>query len=123
MVHWYSLYVIQMPAAANSSHLQRRAVRKVQISSPLAQHILKNASSRLFWAYMDCAVNSKMRQSHCAFAVVREWSRIVMESESRCDSRYHMARSSNFQSSRAFLSLSRTLAGSLGEGQGMVPSK
>jgi hypothetical protein len=55
--------------------------------------------------------------------MVREWSQIAMESGSCCDSRYYMARSLNFQSSRAFLSSSGTLAGSLGEGQGMVPSK
>jgi hypothetical protein len=68
-------------------------------------------------------VKSKTRQSHYAFAVVREWSQIAMESGRHWDSRYHVARSSNFQLSRAFLSSSGTLTGSLGEGQGMVPSK
>ena len=71
-VHWYSFCVTWTPAAANSSFLQCKVVRKVRISPPLGHLILKKACSRSFCAYMLCVVNSEVRRSQWPFVVVRD---------------------------------------------------
>ena len=123
MVRSYSLSVTVTLAAANSSRLQHRVLRKSRTLTPLAQRISRNVWWRLACAYTLLVQYSLVTMSHRSCVVAQPLNRMRVVSGRCWDNRKLATESLCSHVLAASISSSIGLLISFGLGQGFEPVK